>query len=384
MNRFPKPRKTPHEIPGRVLLPGERIPLASLILLGLAFFCLVLVWIARCSTAFADFFNRRIGGFFRAFFAHITNILPFSFAELLILLIPLLIVILVVYAIRRKTASWRAVVSYIVTLISGVSIIFTLFVLNYGIGYYIPTLDERLELDKQPVSAEELHDTALILVDEINALVPQIRYDTDDFSIMPYSLSEMGDKLMDAYSSFTENHTYIQDLDSNIKPVLLSVAMSYTHFTGFYTFFTGEANLNVDFPDYTLPYTAAHEFAHQRGIARENEANFIAFLISLESDDSYIRYCGYLNLYEYVASALYSADKTEGKSLYFDARDRLDSSVLGELSAYSAFYRKYSNSKAGAVGNSINNAFLQANGTEEGSKSYGLVVDLAVAYYKNR
>lgn len=384
MNRFPKPRKKPHEIPGRVFLPGERIPIVSIILLGVALFCLILVWIARRSVSFAEFFNRRISGFFRAFFAHITNPLPFSFAELLVLLIPLLIIILVVYAIRRKTASWRAVVSYLVSLLAGVSVIFTLFVLNYGIGYYVPTLDERLGLDKQPVSAEELHETALILVDEINALVPEIRYDTDGFSIMPYPLSEMGDKLMDAYAAFTEKHEYIQDLNSNIKPVFLSVAMSYSHFTGFYTFFTGEANLNVDFPDYTLPYTAAHEFAHQRGIARENEANFIAFLVSLESDDPYIRYCGYLNLYEYVASALYSADKTEGKTLYFDARDHLDSSVLGEMSAYSAFYKKYSNSKAGAVGNSINNAFLQANGAEEGSKSYGLVVDLAVAYYKDR
>lgn len=384
MNKANKPRKTPHKIPGRILLPQERIPIASLILLGIAFLCLILVWVAKRSVAFADYFNRYISGFFRAVFAHITNFLPFSLAELLILLIPLWIVLLALYAIRHKTATWRAVISYTVTLLSGISILYTLFVLNYGLGYYIPTLDKRLDLDKQPVSAIELHDTALILVDEINALVPEIRYGIDDFSVMPYPLSEMSDKLMDAYDSFTEKHTFIQDLDSNIKPVLLSVPMSYTHFTGFYTFFTGEANLNVDFPDYTLPYTAAHEFAHQRGIARENEANFIAFLICLESDDPYIRYCGYLNLYEYVASALYSADKTEGKSLYYDAREKLDDFVLWEMSAYSSFYQKYSNSKAGAVGNSINNAFLQANGTEEGSKSYGLVVDLAVAYYKSR
>lgn len=384
MIRPPKPKKTPHEIPKQIPLPGERIPIISLILLFLCVGCMILVLIARRSVAFADFFNRHISGFFRAVFAHVTNSIPFSVAELLILLIPLWIVILIVYAVRRKTASWRAVFSYIVTLLSVVSIIYTLFVLNYGLGYYIPTLDKRLDLDKKPVSAEELYETALILADEINELVPQIRYGADDFSIMPYSLSEMGDKLMEAYDSFTQTNTYIQDLDSNIKPVLLSVAMSYTHFTGFYTFFTGEANLNVDFPDYSLPYTAAHEFAHQRGIARENEANFIAFLVCLESDDPYIRYCGYLNLYEYVASALYSADKTEGKSLYYGVRDRLSGFVLGEMSAYSSFYQKYSNSKAGAIGSSINNAFLQANGTVEGSRSYGLVVDLAVAYYKDR
>ena len=52
------------------------------------------------------------------------------------------------------------------------------------------------------------------------------------------------------------------------------------------------------------------------------------------------------------------------------------------MRAYSAFFEQYRESEAGKVGSSINNAFLQANGTVEGTKSYGLVVDLAVAYYR--
>ncbi len=379
-----KPPKRPHDIPSRIPLPSEKIPIASFVLLGLSLLCLVLVWIARRSVAFADFFNRRISSIFRAVFAAITNILPFSLAELLILLIPLFILLLILYAAKRKTATWRAVISYIVILLSGASVIFTLFVLNYGVGYYTTTLDEHLSLDQKPVTAEELQSTAEILAKELNTLAPEIHYELSGASIMPYSLSDMGDKLMDAYASFTDKHDFMQDLDSNIKPVLISEAMSYAHMTGVYTFFTGEANLNIDFPDYTLPYTAAHEFAHQRGIARENEANFIAFLICTESDDTYIRYCGYLGLYEYVASALYSADPTEDKSMYYGVREMLDEDIIGEMRAYSNFYSKYRDSTAGKINNSINNAFLQANGSAEGSKSYGLVVDLAVAYYKEK
>ncbi len=379
-----KPPKRPHDIPSRIPLPSEKIPIASFVLLGLSLLCLVLVWIARRSVAFADFFNRRISSVFRAVFAAITNILPFSLAELLILLIPLFILLLILYAAKRKTATWRAVISYIVILLSGASVIFTLFVLNYGVGYYTTTLDEHLSLDQKPVTAEELQSTAEILAKELNTLAPEVHYELSGASIMPYSLSDMGDKLMDAYASFTDKHDFMQDLDSNIKPVLISEAMSYAHMTGVYTFFTGEANLNIDFPDYTLPYTAAHEFAHQRGIARENEANFIAFLICTESDDTYIRYCGYLGLYEYVASALYSADPTEDKSMYYGVREMLDEDIIGEMRAYSNFYSKYRDSTAGKINNSINNAFLQANGSAEGSKSYGLVVDLAVAYYKEK
>ena len=159
-----------------------------------------------------------------------------------------------------------------------------------------------------------------------------------------------------------------------------STLMSYAHLTGIYTFFTGEANINVDFPDYTLPYTAAHELAHQRGIARENEANFMAFLVCIESDDPYLQYSGYMNLYEYVCNALYYADN----EMYAEIRAVRCPAVSGEMKAYSAFYDKYRNSKAGKINNAVNNAYLQANGESAGTKSYGLVVDLAVAYFESQ
>ena len=59
----------------------------------------------------------------------------------------------------------------------------------------------------------------------------------------------------------------------------------------------------------------------------------------------------------------------------------LSPAVKGEIAAYSAFFERYSGSKVGEVSSAINNAYLVANGTEEGTRSYGLVVELAVAYF---
>jgi hypothetical protein len=160
-----------------------------------------------------------------------------------------------------------------------------------------------------------------------------------------------------------------------VKPVLLSEPWTYTHIAGVYTYFTGESNINVNFPDYTLPYTAAHEMAHQRGIAREDEANFVAFLVCAASDDDYIRYSGYLNLYEYVSNALYRADK----DAYSEVRAELDPVARMEMSAYSKFFDKYRENVAATVTETVNNTYLTIQGTP-GTKSYGMVVDLAVAY----
>ena len=265
----------------------------------------------------------------------------------------------------------------IISIISAASLIFSSFVLTFSAGYRGSTLAQKLELEQEKISSGELYDSALYLVGKVNEFSKGIEYGEDNFSIMPYDRKTMSKKLIEAYDSYCDDHSFINNFYSNVKPVILSEAMSYTHITGVYTFFTGEANLNVDFPNYTLPYTAAHELAHQRGIAREDEANLIAFLVSIESDDDYILYCAYLNMYEYIASALYKADK----DLYREAHGMLSPSVRAELIAYSNFFNKYRESTASKVSSTVNDAYLKAQGTV-GKKSYGMVVDLAVAYLK--
>ena len=52
------------------------------------------------------------------------------------------------------------------------------------------------------------------------------------------------------------------------------------------------------------------------------------------------------------------------------------------MSAYSKFFNKYRKTVVSEVSNAVNNATIKLNGDEQGSKSYGMVVDLAVAYYK--
>ena len=356
---------------------AHKIPTVCLFLIAGSLLSLLLVIIAKYNEPFATSFNRHIGAVLRALLAHMTNIFPFSLAEFFIFLLPVIVIGVIYLAVRHSANTWRSILVYFIILLSALSLLFSIFVFGFGTGYYAKPIEEQLGLEAKPVSAEELKETAIWLAEEINQYRARITYLSSGASTMPYSLSEMSEKLMIAYQSIAQKYPFIQDLRSNIKPVMSSVVLSHLHITGVYSFFTGEANLNVDFPDYTLPFTAAHEFAHQRGVARENEANFVAFLVCIESNDPYLQYCGYLNLYEYVISALYSADP----QMYREVHTVLSPEAKCELRAYSAFYDKYRESSAAKVGNAVNNAYLQANGNKEGIKSYGMVVDLAVAYY---
>ena len=357
----------------------ERVPLWCKIAIGLLAFCGIL-YLAFCLSAdLADFFNTYVSQAFRFVFAKLTNLFPFSVAEASILLMPVILVLTIRYfAVKRCKTPKQTAVS-LVCILSAASMLLSGFVLTFAAGYRGNTLDKKLELDREKLSAEELYNAADYVVGKVNELAAKIEFDEDGFSVMPYDRSEMNKKLLDAYASYADKHQFIGHFKSRVKPVLLSEVMSYAHITGVYTFFTGESNINKNFPDYTIPYTAAHELAHQRGIAREDEANMIAFLVSLESNDQYIRYCAYVNMYEYLISALSRADKTMARKV----RAKLDKKVYAEQLAYNEFFKKYEKSVTSQVSGAVNDAYLKGQGTE-GEKSYGMVVDLTVAYLKKQ
>ena len=337
---------------------------------------LIIYFIGIANPVFSDFFNRYVASIFRGALASISNIIPLSIAELIIVCSPLILFLLIRFCIKKFADSWKNVGIFCVCMLSIISLLFSVFVFTFGLGYYTSELDEKLGLEQKEVSADELVKTAEWLIAGVNEEIENIAFIDKSSSVTPYSIREMNNILLESYSTLSKKYSFIPKLTSYVKPIMLSEPMTYTHISGVYTFFTGEANINTNAPDYTIPFTAAHELAHQRGIAREDEANFVAFLVCSESDDPYIRYCGYLGLCEYVLNSLYRADRDRWETTY----KKLDNRAIYEMIAYNDHYEKYRDNVVGEISGAINDAYLQANGTE-GSISYGLVVDLAVSYY---
>lgn len=357
----------------------QSIPKWLYIFPGLSALCFVLHMVCCLSASFADFFSDTVCALFRFLMAKATGWIPFSLGELIVIMLPIVLIVMVGFSIwMTKHYSAKLYCRTLAGMLSVLFSLYSLFVLTLAPGYQSSTLDQKMHLDRQAVTADELLETAAILRDKANAELEAVLFRHGTFSVMPYSLDEMNEKLNDAYEKTAKKYDFLQNFRSNIKFVMLSEPMSYTHITGVYSFYTGEANLNINFPDYSLPYTAAHELAHQRGIAREDEANFVAFLACKESDDPYIRYSGYVNLLEYVMNALYRADAGKHSALYHS----LDYRVKYEFAAQSNFFEQYRDSVAADISSSVNNAYLQSQGQTAGTGSYGLVVDLAVAYYK--
>ena len=352
----------------------EYIPLFSLIVFGLTLLSLVFFVIVINNVAFADFFNYYLSAPTRSVMTWLTVIFPFSVAEIVIFLSPILLALFIFFAIKFGKKGKKASIKYLTVILSIPCLIFVTFVWTYSSGYHTTKMEDKMSLDRSAIKKEELYDTYKIIVNELNVLVNEIEFDETGASVMPYSYGEMSYKICQAYEKFVEKHPVLQTYPSKIKPIIVSEPMTYTHLSGIYSFMSGEANVNVNYPDFIVASSSAHEMAHQRGIARENECNFIAFAVLIESDDPFLRYSAYLDVYSNILSALYDEDPKLVSSVPIEKR------IINDRLSYSKFFDKYRESKASEVTNTINNSYLQANGQVEGTKSYDMITEMVCAY----
>lgn len=357
-------------------LRARYVPLWALCGIAAAVVSAVIYVFCRMSTRLADFFVSTVGFVLRSVMSFVSVALPFSLFELLCLLALPLAVLLILLAVH-KIKGRRDAVRVAFSLVAVVGIIYSGYVFTLGLGYMATPLAEHVGVeDARDITESELYNTFVTVRDEVNALVGAVDYTGGEGS-MGMSMDELSIHLGDRYSLMSEKYGFFVNFHSRVKPVVFSPIMSDMHLGGIYTFFTGEANVNIEYPDYDIVYTSAHEMAHQRGIIRENEANFMAFLVCIGSDNAFVRYSGYLRMLEYLSSALYSLDA----ELYYEAMSLLDERARADIAASSAVARAHRDSPLGAFVGSLNDGYLKLNGTD-GSVSYGYVVRLAVGYYR--
>ena len=346
------------------------------IFLLLAALSFAVLLIMKSSTETADFFNNTTGRAIRLVLTSIFNVFPFSFTETLVLLSPALIVLIFGIMIAKGKRGLEYATRFFCALLSVVITIFSAFVFGYEASYYGSSIEENIGFERNDVSVDELKAAALILLERAEAELDNVEYIESGNSVLPYRFSELSDKVNEAYAKFCKEYPCYQSMHSRLKPVILSEPWTYTHISGLYSFFTGEANINVNYPDFIIVSTAAHEMSHQRGMGKEEECDFASFLVCTMSDDPYIRYCGYLENYRMLADKLYGADREAWREL----RSHEDDRITGELSAFSSFFEKYRENVAATVNDAVNNAYIKSHNQPAGIKSYGLVADLVVNY----
>lgn len=252
--------------------------------------------------------------------------------------------------------------------------VWAVFSLMWGVNYKADSFQDISGLTARPATVDELERVAIRFARELAELADQVERDED--GVFAVDRDEILAAGVTVYDNLYEVFPFLEREDRAPKGLLFSRLFSAMHFTGFYSPFTGESNVNVDSPACLLPATVAHELAHQRGVASEQECNFLAIAACDRCDNVVYRYSGYLKGFIHLNNALYSADRERWQRV----RAMLPEAVEADLRDHSAYWEQFEG-VTGTVTQKLYDATLKSYGLTDGVRSYGTVVDLLIAYF---
>ncbi len=244
----------------------------------------------------------------------------------------------------------------------------------WGTQYYVPGFAARAGIAAGPVATEDLAAVARYFAAQVNACAGAVPRTADGGFGVP-----VRDILADTqglYDGLAAEYPFLAGPERRPKPAFFSKLMSAWGFTGYLCPLLGESTLNVDCPAVFLPVTVCHELAHQRGVAAEQEANFVGIRAAAESGRPVYAYSGWLFGFLHLSNALYSADPTLANEVY----DVLCPAARADLAANNAYWARWEG-PVRDTGEQVYEAMLHSYDQPLGMRSYGACVDLLTAWY---
>ena len=247
---------------------------------------------------------------------------------ILFLIIVLIATLVLVFIFKLKVIRWlgwaAAAIAAVVLLHTGI----------YSLNNYAGPIEDDLRLDMVDYTQSELEAATVFYRDMANDLADKLTRDENglpvcsDFDTLA-ALTGDGFRTLArerSFSIFGGDYTPVKRLG-------WSFLYSAQGKTGVTVPLTGEAAVNPDIPGYALPFAMAHEMAHRLCIARNDDADFSAFLSCTENENLEYQYSGYFMAYRICLAALQSVDEAAAETISEGEGDAL-ALDLGELGRF--------------------------------------------------
>ena len=360
------------------------------------------------SVAFCDWYIRHIFPLWGNTYGRLTSIVPVSVGEIMLILAVAITLFGIAFSIwnriRRnryrkalhyfaKAYAWTALtVCYIMTL--------NCFILYHASGFSEKYMADVGEADmmvadisgnavthaggsSRSYTKAELAALRDYIVEQCNALAETFARDDTGGIIYEGDLIAEATKAMQRLG---EEYEQLQGFYVTPKYLTYSGFFSQQYIMGYYFPFSMEANINSVMYITNVAPTVCHELAHTKGFIYENAANMIGYLACIQSEDPFLRYCGYLSVLNYVNNDFY-ASIGKDKELYgkhVRISDTVaDDNIFLTREDWEAVEKKAAVKTATVkkVSNALMETTLKLNGVEEGMKQYNEVVALLLQYY---
>ncbi len=366
------------------MIPKKRFKPKKLLFILLIPLGMLLTQMASNSPALIERYYS--GGLYRYIgqgLSRLIGVLPFSLAEILIIITIILILTILVRMIvkifRRDRERRYFVLNSTANLLIFASVMYFIFILIWGLNYHRQPFSTIAGFDIKPATMEELVETTDYIISKANELRSKVSQNNEGVMKLESLREEVLKRADRGYTNIADIYSELSGKYGRPKGVMLSELMSYTEIWGVYFPFTGEANVNMKIPESSLPSTVCHEMAHQRGFAREDEANFISYIVCNAHPDVDFQYSGTMSALSNLLNAVAGSNRDEYSRLY----EKLSDGIKRDFAAINQFSEKYEG-VVGDISSNINDIYLKSNKQQDGVRSYGRMVDLLIAEHRAR
>ena len=296
---------------------------------------------------FVDFLFEQKKYFLQSIFSKI----PFSIGDVFYFVLGLLLVFSIFKLFNSKTRK-----EYSLRLLKGLNVFYFVYQLVWGMTYFQRPI--VLVLDEKEPQITEIKALALKYLHQ--AKHTRMLVKEDDKGVFQ-----------------------IQDLEK-IKREILSRQKKIPAFLGNKipteiddfkpSLYSGFMNYNSHLPHTYLPFTLSHESAHQLGFAREQEANFVGYLVGIGSENPELRYSTEYFALKSLLRALITEDEDFVKTVIAQYSDEMKRDYQAEKDFVEEYQGPMNTFFA-----FTNDLFLKTN-QQEGAITYSYFVDLLVRY----
>lgn len=322
------------------------------------------------------FYTKDFYYFFATLLRVVFGWIPFSFGDILYLVAGCWLFWKIIKnfgSLLKKKFTWYTFLNKLYKLILLFAVIYIVFNIFWGLNYTRKGIAWQLHLK------EVVYDTTNLLIMQ-ELLLQKVNESKKTLAIQKVLYPDKNNLFKRAtkcYAMAGKEYPFMTYKSTSVKSSFYGWLGNYLGFTGYYNPFTGEAQVNTTVPKFLLPYITLHEIGHQLGYAKEDEANFSAYLAAANSSDTLFQYSAYLDLFVYANHEVFYLDSTVSKN----ALMRLTPAVKADVLEWKRFNEQYYNLIEPAV-SWMYGKYLQINQQPKGLRSYNEVIAMMMAYYK--
>lgn len=260
--------------------------------------------IAACFRTFCNFYKASFYPFIAGFWGAALGWIPVAVGELLMYLGALLLLVALVLSVfflffRRRAAYRRFAAGYL----KGILLTAEAVLLIYTLNWVIPFRSDLLEVEggvERSYSLAEIRNVRNHIVNELNKSAEAVQ--RDDSGRVIYH-EDVDQSVFRAMENLKETYPLLAGYYPPMKAAICSDFLDWMNIGGYTYPYTMEVTYNIYVTDLYYPFLLAHESSHHKGFYQENEANYIAFLACIRSEDPLVRYAGYNGIYYYINNA---------------------------------------------------------------------------------